>query len=123
MAMSYTMDGIVHYYKCYNKMMSHWKNLFPNKIYDLYYEQLISNQKNVSIELFKHCNIGWDDSYLDFYNNKNAVFTASSTQVKQKIYNSSVEKWKNYEKHLEKAKELLADEIAEYETELSKILS
>ena len=38
--------------------------------------------------------------FLKFYNNKRVIKTASDTQVRKKIYKSSVGSWKNYEKYL-----------------------
>ena len=39
-------------------------------------------------------------SCLKFYNNKRAIKTASDIQARKKIYKSSVNSWKNYEKYL-----------------------
>ena len=40
--------------------------------------------------------------YLNFYNNKKPIKTASDFQARSKIYNSSIDSWKNYEKYLNK---------------------
>jgi hypothetical protein len=37
---------------------------------------------------------------LDFHKHKRSIRTASVTQVRQPIYQSSVERWRHYEKHL-----------------------
>ena len=42
------------------------------------------------------------NNYLEFYKNKRPIKTASDTQVRNKIYNSSVNKWKKYERFLKK---------------------
>ena len=123
MLFSYKIEDIVHFYKCYDEMMKYWKSIFPDKIYDSYYENLVLNQEVASKGIIKNCDLEWEDSCLNFNKSKNAIFTASSNQVQNKLYTSSMFRWKKYEKHLEKAKELLADEIAEYEAELDKILS
>jgi len=51
--------------------------------------------------LLKFCNLSWNNNCLKFYNNKRVIKTASDTQVRKKIYKSSVGSWKNYEKYLE----------------------
>ena len=37
---------------------------------------------------------------MEFYNNKRPIRTASDTQVRQKIYNKSVNSWRNYDTYL-----------------------
>ena len=38
----------------------------------------------------------WDDSILEFHKSESAVRTASVTQVRQPIYQSSRQKWRRY---------------------------
>ena len=42
----------------------------------------------------------WSNDCLNFHNNKRSVKSASDTQVRSKIYASSIDSWKNYEKYL-----------------------
>jgi hypothetical protein len=42
----------------------------------------------------------WDARCLEYHTNKRQVVTASAWQVRQKIYNNSVARWRNYEKFL-----------------------
>ena len=37
---------------------------------------------------------------INFYRNQRPIKTASDTQARRKIYKSSVDSWKNYEKNL-----------------------
>ena len=80
--------------------MHHWNNLLPNFIFNIKYENLISNTKDEIINLLKFCNLEWDDKCLHFHNNKRAVKTASDVQARSKIYTSSIDSWKKYEKYL-----------------------
>jgi hypothetical protein len=50
--------------------------------------------------MIAHCGLDWDDACLDFHDSKRSVRTASVTQVRQPIYQSSVERWRPYEKFL-----------------------
>jgi hypothetical protein len=45
--------------------------------------------------------LDWQEQCLRFYENKQASTTASATQVRQPVYNSSVGKWRRYEKQLQ----------------------
>jgi hypothetical protein len=50
--------------------------------------------------LLKYCNLDWDKNCLKFYDNIRIVKTASDTQVRKKIYTSSINSWKKFEKQL-----------------------
>ena len=87
--------------------MAHWHNLFPSEIFDIRYDDLISNQEKASHELIEYLNLDWDENCINFHDNKRAVRTASNLQVRQPIYNNSVERWKRYKDHLEPLIEVL----------------
>ena len=79
--------------------MNHWKKTLPNFIYDINYEEIINNPEKRIRSLLRVCNLSWSDDCLKFYNNKRPIKTASNSQVRNKIYRSSVDSWKNYEKY------------------------
>ena len=81
--------------------MNFWNDLFPNKIYDFYYEELTVNQEIETRKILKYCDLEWDENCLNFHNNKTAVKTTSSLQVKQKMYQGSSNTWKQYEAYLQ----------------------
>ena len=97
---AYNLEEIFEFYKLYNDLMKHWKKIFPKFIIDIEYEKIIHNPELQIRDLVKSCNLNWNDNCLKFYNNKRAIKTASDTQVRKKIYNTSVDSWKNYEKYL-----------------------
>ena len=98
---SYNLQKLGEYYSEYDRLMQHWHTVIPgNYILDIQYEDLINNQKTITRDLLNFIGLPWEDSCLEYYKNKRGVRTASSQQVKQPLYNSSVERWKNYEKQL-----------------------
>ena len=82
--------------------MNHWNNLLPNFIFNISYENLVSNTEIEIRNLLKFCDLEWANNCLNFYKNKRPIKTASDTQARSKIYNTSVSSWKNYEKYLKK---------------------
>ncbi len=97
---SFDLQELGQLYLDYEKLMAHWKELFPADILEVQYEELVADQEAVSRALINHLRLDWDDRCLDFHENKRAVRTASSAQVRQPIYNRSVGRWRHYEKHL-----------------------
>ena len=110
-SMNYTYDfnDLAGFYKIYANLMKFWLKKFDNNIFNLVYENLILNKEIEIKKTLKFCNLEWDESCLNFHKNKKSVSTASLAQVRQPLYNSSVEKWKNYSKNLEILKKQLTN--------------
>ena len=80
--------------------MNHWLEVLPNFTFDIKYENLIINTESEIKKLLEFCKLSWNNKCLNFHNNKRIVKTASDVQARNKIYTSSVDSWKNYEKYL-----------------------
>ncbi len=89
------------YYRLYERLMAHWRQVLPISIFDVSYEDLVADQEQRTREILKFCGIPWDDSCLKFHERAGAVRTASMWQVRQAVYKTSVGRWRRYEKHLE----------------------
>ena len=100
-AWAYNMNDIVDFYCSYVKTMNTWHEMFPNQIYDISYEKLTENQQVETQKLLKYCDLEWDENCLNFHKNTRGVVTASSSQVRKKMYQGSSEAWKKYETYLQ----------------------
>ena len=74
--------------------------ILPNFILNLKYESLVTNLDTEVKNLLKFCNLDWSDDCLNFHKNKKVIKTASDIQVRKKIFKTSIDYWKNYEKYL-----------------------
>ncbi|HRW30588.1 MAG TPA: sulfotransferase, partial [Emcibacteraceae bacterium] len=89
------------YYKIYNGLMDHWRSVLPSGyLYDIHYESVVANLEEEARKLINFIGLDWEESCLTFHKTKNTVRTASAAQVREPIYNSSIERWRVYEKHL-----------------------
>ncbi|HEX2752012.1 MAG TPA: sulfotransferase, partial [Alphaproteobacteria bacterium] len=97
---SYDQKDIARYHLACDRLMAHWKKIFPGRILDVVYEDMIADQEGQSRRVLDFCNIPWDGRCLRFYETKRTVKTSSVEQVRRPIYTSSVKKWKKYESYL-----------------------
>jgi tetratricopeptide (TPR) repeat protein len=98
---AYDLGELGHYYGEYERLMGHWRQVIPQKmILEVDYEAVLEKPEEVSRNLIGFCGLDWDDRCLKFHENKRAVRTASFWQVRQPLYKTSKERWRNYEKHL-----------------------
>ncbi|MFC6634780.1 tetratricopeptide repeat-containing sulfotransferase family protein [Microbulbifer taiwanensis] len=105
---SYDLAELGNYYCGYRQLMRHWSKEIPNTFYEIQYEDLIENPKQECLALFEYCELEWQDSCLEFYRNKaSGTATASTAQVRNPIYKSSLGKWKNYQEQLKPLRQIL----------------
>ena len=97
----YNLEHLASRYRDYRKIMDHWNKVLPGKIHTVEYEQLINNQKNITADLLEHCDLPWHEACLNFHENERSVLTHSNTQVRQKLYTESIDRWKAYKDYLE----------------------
>jgi hypothetical protein len=81
--------------------MNFWNELYPGSIHTIKYENVIKNSEEEVRSLLAFLNLEFEESCMKFYNSSRPVKTASSEQVRQPIYNSGVNYWKNYQIDLE----------------------
>ena len=96
----YSIDDVISYYKLYESLMVFWINTLSKRIYNLDYEQLTVNQESETRQLIDYLDLDWDEKCLSPQNNKRNITTASSIQVRKKVYRGSSEQWKKYQPFL-----------------------
>ncbi len=97
---AYDLQKLARYYALHERIMTHWRRVVPLPVHEIVYEDLIADQEKHSRDLIDFCGLEWDDQCLRFFDTARKVNTASMWQVRQPIYDSSVGRWRNYERHL-----------------------
>ena len=72
----------------------------PETLLDVPYAELVADQERWTRRILEFLGLPWDERCLDFHSTVRPVTTASTWQVRQKIYKGSVERWRNYEKFI-----------------------
>ena len=106
---SYTLDGLGKFYVAYDRLLRHWQETLGDRLIELNYEDLVTDQENQTRLLLGKLGLKFEAACLDFHKNESASATASSVQVRQKIHTDSVNRWKNYETELRPLREYLED--------------
>ena len=103
------LGNLGFHYKQYQRIMRHWHEVLPGRILDINYEDTIADPEYWSRKLIDHIDLEWNDACLAPHKLERSVKTASHWQVRQPIYKTSVERWKNYEEFLQPLIEALKD--------------
>ena len=96
---SYKLEDIKKFVELYKSIIMYWKNQKAN-FYEIKYEELVLDFEKEVQDIFNFINLDFNDECLDFHKNKRVVQTASLIQVKQPLFKSSLNQWRNYEKEL-----------------------
>ncbi len=107
---TYDLEELGSYHRSYERLMAHWRRALPAPTLDVRYEDLVSNQEEITRKLLAFCGLPWDDRCVAFHRTERPVRTASNLQVRQPIYERSVGRWRRYEAHLEPLKRALGRE-------------
>jgi tetratricopeptide (TPR) repeat protein len=97
---SYGLSDLAHFYLRYRQLMTHWHEACPGFVLDVHYEDLVDDQENETRRLLDFCGLEFEEACLSFYETDRAVATASSEQVRQPIYRSSLEVWRPFEPYI-----------------------
>ncbi|RME18478.1 MAG: sulfotransferase family protein, partial [Alphaproteobacteria bacterium] len=83
-------------YRLHLEFLDLWKRLFPDRVHVVPYERLTEHQEEESRKLVAAAGLEWEPACLEFHKTRRAVRTASSSQVRQKMYTGSSERWRRY---------------------------
>ena len=88
--------------------MKIYKKEFRPFIYDLNYDELVTNPIREIKSLIKWFKWDWNDIYLSPHLNPRSVFTRSNVEIRSPINSKSLGGWKNYKDMLKPAIAILS---------------
>jgi tetratricopeptide (TPR) repeat protein len=97
---AYDPIEIAKYYKLYTALMAHWAKVLPGFVFNVGYEDLVENQRDVTESLLDYCGLDWDEGCMSFHKTARTVKTASFAQVRKPVYQSSVGLAQQYRTHM-----------------------
>ena len=108
---SYGLTQIGNYYREYVRLMAHWDQVLPGFVLRVQHEDVVDDLEGQVRRLLEFCGLPFEQACVDFYKTERSVRTPSSEQVRQPIYRSGLEQWRNYEPWLGPLKEALGPDL------------
>ncbi|HEY1752462.1 MAG TPA: sulfotransferase [Caulobacteraceae bacterium] len=97
----YDLAEIGAEYVTYRRMMEHWRAVLSDRVVGVDHEALVdAPEAQIRWLVTEACGLAWNDACLAFHTAAGAVRTASSAQVRQPIFRTSLGRWRRYEAHL-----------------------
>lgn len=110
---SYGLEQIGTYYRQYVRLMAHWDQVLPDFVLRVQHEDVVDDLEGQVRRLLDFCDLPFESACLDFHKTDRTVRTPSAEQVRQPIYRSGLDQWRNFEKHLDPLKAALGEELLE----------
>ena len=107
---SYSFEDLGRYYNDYANLMAHWDTILPGHVHRAAYERMVLDIEAEVRALLSFLGLQFDPACLRFYENRRAVRTASSEQVRRPINHSGLDQWRVFESRLGLLREALGTE-------------
>ena len=108
---TYDLADLGQYYRDYVELMDHWDRVLPGKVLRVQYEDVVGDLETQVRRILDHCGLEFEPGCLSFHRTERAVRTPSSEQVRQPIFQSGLDYWRNYESWLDPLKGGLGEDV------------
>ncbi|MBT4521436.1 MAG: tetratricopeptide repeat protein [Halieaceae bacterium] len=108
---SYSLADMGAYYREYVNLMQHWDEVLPGYVLRVQHEDVVGDLEGQVRRMLDFCGLEFEESCLNYHETARNVRTPSSEQVRQPIYSTGLEQWRQFEPWLEPLKEALGPEL------------
>jgi tetratricopeptide (TPR) repeat protein len=83
----YTHDfnDLARHYRDFDRAIAHWKTLYPGRVREHIYENLVADPEKEIRALLDYCELPFEEACLNFHETERRVSTPSASQVREKI--------------------------------------
>ena len=110
---TYDLFELGEFYLEYLQMMEHWDAVLPGGVLRVQYENVVEDLEPQVRRILEFCGLPFEDGCVHFHENKRAVRTASSEQVRQPIYKDSVQTWRRFGSNLDSLRDILSPVVSD----------
>jgi len=98
---AYRVENIFHHLNAVYDLSRHYGDVMDNNILQLKYEDFVAQQEQETRNMIDHIGLPFEQACLNFQSNTSYTPTPSYIQVQSKVTDSAIERYKNYQAHLQ----------------------
>ena len=107
---AFDLDATARYYARFDRLVASYRETLPqDRFTEVSYEKVVEDIESEARRLLDFCGLEFEPACIEFHKNKAPVATASSVQVRQPLYSSSVGRWRRYRPAIDSALNILVD--------------
>lgn len=95
-----SVEHAAHAYQQWERLITHYRANLDLPFLDVGYEDLVRDQDAWTHKLLEFVGLPYNERCSRFWQSGRTVMTLSYDQVSKPMYDTSIGRWKNYEKHL-----------------------
>jgi hypothetical protein len=111
---AFDLGHIGRYYSDYVEFLAHFDAVAPGAVHRIIYEDLVADNEAEVRRMLDYLGLPFDAACLRFFENRRAVDTPSSEQVRQPIFAGGVDHWRNFQPWLGPLKTALGPVLGAY---------
>lgn len=111
-AYTYDLFDVARYWLLFDRLMAHWRQVFPGRILEVHYGDLVQDPARHARAILEFCGLDWHDDCLAFDRNSKPVRSASAPQLREPIHRRGLDHWQAYARQLEPLRGFLAGQGA-----------
>lgn len=104
---TYSLEDIGQYYQDYVALMDHWDEVLPGAVLKVQHEDVVADLDGQVRRMLDYCELPFEQACIDYHKTERNVRTPSSEQVRQPIFTTALEQWRNFEPYLDALKSAL----------------
>jgi tetratricopeptide (TPR) repeat protein len=108
---TYSLEDVGRYYRDYVDLMDHWDRVLPGHILRIQHEDVVADLETQVRRILAYCDLPFEEACVEYHKTERNVRTPSSEQVRQPIFDTSLEQWRNFDTHLTPLKVALGNDI------------
>ena len=108
---SYGLREIGNYYRQYTRLMAHWDDVLPGFVLRVQHEDVVDDLEGQVRRLLDFCDLPFEPNCVAYHRTERNVHTPSAEQVRQPIYRTGLDQWRNFDPWLDPLKDALGPEI------------
>ena len=94
------LEWLAHFYSQSARIMEYWQQLYPDRVLEVVYQDLIDDPRRKTQEIAAFCGLQWSETCLEFDKKASPSFTFSEMQVRKPLNRDGVGRWRNDEQEL-----------------------
>ena len=110
---TYGLEEVGDYYRHYVDLMDHWDQVMPGAVLRVQYEDVVADLEGQVRRILDYLELPFEEACVEFHKTQRNIRTPSSEQVRQPIYTSGLEQWRNFEEFLGPLKAALGEAVLE----------
>ena len=108
---TYGLEAIGRFYADYVRLMDHWDEVSPGFVLRVMHEDVVDDLETQVRRMLDFCGLPFEQACLEFHRTERNIKTPSSEQVRQPIYRTGLDYWRNYKPWLGSLKESLGEDV------------